>query len=580
MDVAIFDIPHIIDSIGQCLNQSDLFSCILVSRQWHSAFIPILWAEPEYTQKKSVQILPTALWRYRHHIRSIKQPWIARLFLEPLPIIATVPRTRLGTEENEQAEVEWSFPNIQSFCFHDNAYSFGFRNSLKPDTIDGQMRLARMASSFTSLKTFNIHLDGWGNRVLIALMASVNILRSYNNLREVSLSVLDPEEYRSELIACCFHLPLLNAFGLEIKRTIGLTPVTLAEFHDQLQRSIEKISPVSATSTTLTPTAPKPIATTKIQNFKLAISGFLEKGSILPLFIERCPSLKSISISDSGSADGSLGTEFIRMVKDGRVPSLEHAYFRSANEDIHYPELSFIDLIQSTGAVSNGGGKGLKTLAVNRGFDGFSDQCLMDLQQYHSKTMTRLEVGDYMQTSLFSTLLDSLPELKTLKLSLTYGYEPKLPLSQSLVARGPKNLTTLVLKSRFDPEHKTEYKHLNYIYAQVSLLDQLQKLQVYTDRRNQLSLRYNNLKQLKTLKSLKKFSCFHLHNLNIDPRREYPIHRFSRADAEWMDENWPALNEVNLGHDLCQIEFSTRLNELRPAERTRHLFSDYDKFDF
>ncbi|KAF8979757.1 hypothetical protein BGZ52_004615 [Haplosporangium bisporale] len=50
-------IPHILNSVTDPLSFSDLLSCILVSRQWHDLFIPILW-----TDAITFRSNPTALW--------------------------------------------------------------------------------------------------------------------------------------------------------------------------------------------------------------------------------------------------------------------------------------------------------------------------------------------------------------------------------------------------------------------------------------------------------------------------------------------------------------------------------------
>lgn len=50
-------IPHILNSVADPLSFSDLLSCILVSRQWHDLFIPILW-----TDTVTFRSTPTALW--------------------------------------------------------------------------------------------------------------------------------------------------------------------------------------------------------------------------------------------------------------------------------------------------------------------------------------------------------------------------------------------------------------------------------------------------------------------------------------------------------------------------------------
>ncbi|KAI8603655.1 hypothetical protein EDD21DRAFT_368432 [Dissophora ornata] len=41
--ISIFDIPHIVDGIGEYLPQKDLFNCIFVNRAFHLQFRPLLW---------------------------------------------------------------------------------------------------------------------------------------------------------------------------------------------------------------------------------------------------------------------------------------------------------------------------------------------------------------------------------------------------------------------------------------------------------------------------------------------------------------------------------------------------------
>lgn len=62
-------IPHIINSIANSFAFSDLLSCILVCRQWHDRFIPILWTDTVTFRSKPTPTKNT--WTYIDYSRSL-----------------------------------------------------------------------------------------------------------------------------------------------------------------------------------------------------------------------------------------------------------------------------------------------------------------------------------------------------------------------------------------------------------------------------------------------------------------------------------------------------------------------------
>ncbi|KAF9187082.1 hypothetical protein BGZ50_002166 [Haplosporangium sp. Z 11] len=68
--VSALDLPEIRAHIGEYLDPEDLACCLLVSREWHSTFMPLLWEDVRIVGIHSVRA-DVNLRKHAHHVRSL-----------------------------------------------------------------------------------------------------------------------------------------------------------------------------------------------------------------------------------------------------------------------------------------------------------------------------------------------------------------------------------------------------------------------------------------------------------------------------------------------------------------------------
>ncbi|KAF9117013.1 hypothetical protein BGW39_002512, partial [Mortierella sp. 14UC] len=88
----VLALPELMGLIGQCLPQSDLFSCVQVSQSWNTMFIPLLWHTHAIPSLVCVKIMSRYFWQERprekienwvksifekhgHHVRNLTSHW-------------------------------------------------------------------------------------------------------------------------------------------------------------------------------------------------------------------------------------------------------------------------------------------------------------------------------------------------------------------------------------------------------------------------------------------------------------------------------------------------------------------------
>ncbi|KAF9350649.1 hypothetical protein BGX26_011218 [Mortierella sp. AD094] len=481
MKISVFDIPLLTDSIAQYLHTRDLSNCVLVSKEWHSAFTPRLWRSIVF--KKDI---PTdALIRRQEYIRSID-----------------------GDGENMSSPTSFRFSphNLQSLKLFSSNYE------------DVSKVLLQIAKQATRLQRLDLTVERMKCYYKGALISVVESHRPA--LRDFRLACTNyPFVGILELIHACRHLHCLSIETAAILHN-GQDPMAeLALMKELMQETGD----------------------TQYREISIFLNGGLELEVTLAL-LDHSPLLERLELPEVLTDTNEVRIyQTAHVLRSKDRSRLKHLGLCVELDD----DAALVELLATVGYDSaNHGGRideeeGLQSLHLDLRAS-YSETLCEFMPRYFAKSLVNLSLKSFCASprgiEIVEDILSGLPNLLSLNVEVLVElvdvkeFDIEAIYQTSWKCVGLRKMNFGIDGSSYAPKIKDDLA-LDYIFTQIGQLPMLEELSIDISF-HVLERRHGYLDLLAGLKRLKvmDFSAYRAH--------------LSIKDVKWMLEQWTSLDRL------------------------------------
>ncbi|KAI8351909.1 hypothetical protein B0O80DRAFT_454980 [Mortierella sp. GBAus27b] len=554
---SVFDFPELIEPIAQYLPNHDIVQCMATSKTLARQLEPFLW---RHVVLKWSLPAPPALARNRQWIRSLSITASRRYSHGLLDVLSGCGADNLTPAQSSSHDIHHSnrspettgdtgFHRLQSILIDiDMSTGYWFENQRLP-FVDHALRILQHSPNLTKIILPDCFLGNEYAPVQTQMFLDT-LEHKLPHLRQLTLNgTIVDNDTGLRLFSVCFNHPQLTDLRCDFSAVFG---------QEELSRLLEivkdsKKEPRIDEEPTMSPI----------------------KALVLPL-----------------TYDGYTPDFLCTLLKD-HLPDIEHFYFHSINNDVavdlteafrdavaqgcrKLQRLEFMyDYSGSThiekaikGAILGSKEWGLKSIrgAYVGDMDTESNPSMMTaLLDHHSSTLEDVELvqSKHVASHVFGRLFHECKNLKRVKIkpvprpaSRVLYYDDMV--SKEWACRGLKELHMILAQRPFGSENDghscavddrdDEERMLELVkkaFGQISRLSKLEILCLGTDNDppleqgyKDLSLDHGGLSELAGLKRLRHFGMTEKLWLGI-----------GQAEVEFMDSQWPHLEQISFGHD-------------------------------
>ncbi|KAF9360360.1 hypothetical protein BGX26_009712 [Mortierella sp. AD094] len=563
--ISVFDIPLLKDEVTQYLSKQDLAQCLLVSKEWHTWFTPILWRRLDFSRAITPEEYAGLLCN-QSHVRSIHGLQLASEALSPSP-----------QEEEEEAIEEAPSPLPMT-----NPYQFSFPILQSLHLVIGQeynpivdmtsLRLIEstphLSSLFLDISIYQIHQE------------LVQTLKSIPQLQKLDITGrYIPTIFIQDIVESCSNIDSVGLhFKCAYKTTIRhreenyLEAGIVAQFSHRLQDTRIRelsihLSLALDESAVLVPLLKRCPLLEKLRLERVRLPNTIRDISVV--FEEgKCPRLKRLEVDKVndfhqtkmytammlqaiGRGKPGYGVTFGRLGMDGSVINNNEDNSNSNDGDSNDPDDTSED---GTGSNSMGNISGsiLETLILGSTVK-FELAAAIAITQFHAETLTHLSLPR-VHLSVLTDLMRDLNRIQSVtavlwlenRMSFGVDLEPIFNKRWNCLAINRLDLDLDLLTCHIPSVLSQNWigsladRCMSFLMSQMARLEELQELRLKcdvnlltSDKGPSYLTRLSTLKRLEVLKLDRKSTSWPSMGALL-----------GAEEAEWMNESWPRLRKV------------------------------------
>ncbi|KAF9093505.1 hypothetical protein BGX27_001608 [Mortierella sp. AM989] len=493
-----FDDTLIRAELAKYLTPRDLANCSGVSQTWFDWFIPFLWHTRTFHCRLSdIQ----GLSRYQQHVRVIKDLAIS-----------------LAVESRNH----WSFPNLQSVqFFQKNIGQYAYTGCNQANAARVDLRLVKLLESVPLLQDLTIILSLDNTDVFHRFILALQSLPHLSRLELVCNEYVNPIHIQQVINSCrrCKTLNLTfmgnDAFkGEEEAEEYALAKVAMEQMQD-----------------------------IDVETLHIETNFSDQEAAIVVPLLKHCPLLEEIHLCEL-RLDSTV--ELLQdTFKAGACPQLKTLF---PSHRFHTKKNPLPALLSVLGPGRDAGAVGLQSLTIPS-HDFLADSALA-ITQHLFQSMTTLNFVDYiMKFEVFNELVTGLPHLQSLRARIEEISAQTVDINKldqmctrDWVCLGLKKLQVGSQLTQGIPTAKTDSwkqslpkRCMDYMFSQFARMENLEEWDWIAGPVDLFILTGGYLRLLSNLKRLRR--------LGLGPNT---IYRMGAKEADWVADNWPLLQHVDL----------------------------------